>query len=115
MGRERREYSYPLQLPLVSALGALEVRVYETAHPLTLPVTLHLAGESSTLGAEVVIALDEIAFEVANLENLHRLERTPELVRPRHLHHDTATWKERGFSLANLERANCSSVETLTA
>lgn len=96
----------------MSALGALEARVHETAH-VTRLVVLHLA-ESSALGAKIVVAFDERAFEVANLENLHRLETTPELARPRHLHRDATTRKERCLSPTNLEGANCPSIEALT-
>ncbi len=100
---------YPF-LPLMSALGALEVAIHATGHIIPL-VVLHLAGESGTLGAEIVIALDEVALEIADLENLHPLEGAPELVRPRHLHHHATTRKERCFPVANLEGANSSSVE----
>ena|SRR3989344_8215287 len=94
----------------MSAPGTLEVRVYETTH-ITRLVAVHLAGECGALGAQVMVALEEITFEVTDLKNLHRLKGDPELVRPRHLHFNTTTWKERDLSLTNLEGANSSSVE----
>ena len=103
MGSEREGCSYPLQLPLMLAPGALEAPApTETSHATWL-VPFHPAGESGAFGTEVAVAFDEVAFEVADLENLHRSESDPELIRPRHLHLDATTRKERGFSLTNLE------------
>lgn len=98
----------------MSALGALEIRIHATGDDGTRSVVLHLAGESSTLGAEVVVTLDEVPFEVVNLQNLPWLKRDPELSRTGHLHHNATTRKERCLSPTNLEGADVPSVETLT-
>ena len=80
LDRERRGRALDhLQLPLISAPGALEDRIHTTGDNGARLVTLHLAGEGGAFGAEVLVALDDVAPEIENLENLHRLEGTPEL------------------------------------
>src|SRR3989344_4209644 len=114
--REHRgEALYHPQLPPISALSALEDRIHTTGDNGARLVTLHLAGEGTALGAEIVVAFDEVAPEVANLENLHRQKRDPELSRAGHPHLNATTRKERCFSLANLEGADRPSIESLTA
>jgi len=99
----------------MSALCALEVRIHTTGDDGTRLVVLHLAGESSALGTEVVVALDEIPFEVPNLQNLSWLKRDPELSRAGHLHLDATTRKERCLPLANLNETDTPLIESLSA
>lgn len=98
----------------MSALGTLEVRIHKTGDGTRL-VVLHLAGESNALGAEIVVTLNEVPFEVVNLQNLPWLKRDPELSRTGHLHLDATTGKERCLPLANLNEADTPSIEPLSA
>ena len=64
------------QLPSFSAVGAHEIGVYESAR-ITLPFTLTLTSKSTTFGTEIMVAFDEIAFEVTNFKHLHWPESNP--------------------------------------